>query len=55
MLNSSDAPMRGGLFNDVSDRRWRKCLAFFIVHRQRRFDRHAFLAESVVDGKRRLN
>ncbi len=54
LLNASDAVMRGGLFADVSDRKWRKCIAFFLVHRQRGFDRHAFLAENTADGRRRL-
>ena len=55
LLNTLDAIRRGGLFCDVSDKKWRKYLAFFMVHRQRRFDKHVFLAENVVDGKRRLN
>ena len=54
LLNFSDVVMRGGLFGDMSDGRTRKCVAFFMIHRQRKFDRHAFLAENVVDGKRRL-
>ena len=55
VLNTLDATRRGGLFCDVSDKKWRKCLAFFMVHRQRKFDKHSFLAENVVDGKRRLS
>ena len=54
LLNFSDVVMRGGLFGDVSDNRWRKCIAFFTMHRQRKFDRHVFLAENAADGKRRL-
>ncbi len=54
LLNASDAMRRGGVFGDVSEEWWRKCLAFFMVHRQRVFDRHAFLAENVVDGRRRF-
>ena len=53
LLNVSDM-MRGGVFRDVSDGRARKCAAFFLVHRQRRFDRHVFLAENAADGKRKL-
>lgn len=53
LLNSSDA-LRGGVFRDVSDGRARKCAAFFLVHRQRGFERHVFLAENMVAGKRRL-
>ncbi len=53
LLNVSDAA-RGRLFGDVSDGRVRKCLAFFLVHRQRGFDKHVFLAENTVDGRRRL-
>ena len=54
-LNCSDMVRRGGVFRDVSDGRWRKCWAFLVVHRQRRFDKHAFLAELTVDGKRKLS
>ena len=53
LLNVSDAA-RGRLFGDVSDGRMRKCVAFFLVHRQRGFDRHVFPAEGTVDGRRRL-
>ena len=54
-LNYSDMMRRGGVFGDVSDWRFRKCVAFFMVHRQRGYDKHVFLAERVVDGKRRLD
>ena len=53
LLNISDA-VRGRLFADVSDGPTRKCIAFFLVRRQRKFDKHAFLAENTVDGRRRL-
>ena len=53
LLNTFDAT-RGRLFNGMSDGKLRKCVAFFLVRRQRGFDRHAFLAENTVDGRRRL-
>ena len=53
-FNLSDVMRRGNAFGDVAEGRLRKCAAFFLVHRQRRFDKHAFLSEHVVDGRRRL-
>ena len=54
-LNASDIVRHGRVFADVSDGRLRKCAAFFLLHRQRRFERHAFCAEEVLNGRRRLN
>ena len=53
-LNLSDIISRGSAFGGVSEGRLKKCAAFLLVHRQRRFDKHAFLAERAVGGKRRL-
>ena len=53
-LNFLDVMWRGSAFGDVAEGRLRKCAAFLLVHRQRRFDKHAFLSEHVVDGKRKL-
>ena len=53
-LNASDVMRRGGVFNEVSDGRMRKCAAFFLMHRQREFEKNTFLAEETVDGIRKL-
>lgn len=54
-LNVSDVAKRGGVFVDVTDRRTRKCAAFFLLHRQRMFEKNTFLAEKMTDdGKRKL-
>ena len=53
-LNVSDVVKRGGIFKEVTDRRARKCAAFFLVHRQRRFERNTFLAEEITGSGRRL-
>ncbi len=53
-LNVSDVMRNGGVFLEVSDGRMRKCAAFFLVHRQRGFERNTFLAEETVVGRRRL-
>ena len=54
-LNVSDIMKRGGVFREMTDRRTRKCAAFFFLHRQRMFEKNAFLAEKMTgDGKRKL-
>lgn len=54
LLNILDV-LHGIAFRGVSDGRARKCVAFFLVHRQRTFERHAFLAENTMNGRRMLN
>lgn len=54
VLNVSDVARRGGVFCEVADCRARKCAAFFTVHRQRRFERHVFVAEETAGGRRML-
>ena len=53
-LNMSDVIRRGGVFCEIADGRMRKMAAFFLVHRQRKFEKNTFLAEETVGGKRRL-
>ena len=54
LLNASDVARRGGVFCEVADSWARKCSAFFMVHRQRRFEGHVFVAEETAGGRRRL-
>lgn len=53
-LNASDVLRRGSVFSDVSDGTSRKFVAFFTIHRQRSFEKNAFIAEETVGGRRRL-
>lgn len=54
VLNASDVMRRGGIFGEITDSRARKCMAFFILHRQREFERHTFPAEETTGNRRRL-